>query len=353
LRLSRAALAALLCLLLVGVIVAGCGGGGSSSSSGGSETEAEAEPAAGGEEENAGGEEEEASGEPLTVGYVAYSLAATPQQELKAGQEEEAKKYGYTLKVADGGGEATKEIAAIQTFVTQGVDAIVLDSYSEGTIKAALLAAEAAEIPVYMSSSPGEQPNLAGAIAENNATELTEKMAEEMGGKGNVLAFTLPSGPNCEYSREQFEEVMEKFPEIKYREQPVKVPGYQQEAVTATAGWLKSQPKGEKLSIWGCWDGPAVPAATAAAEAGRIEEIGVYGQNTEPATVSLLEKGEYTLSYYFESRAGGRKIMELVHSNAGKSYSEIEPQFERGPAIEVNQENVAEVIKKYPQILGE
>lgn len=342
-------------LVVCGLAIAGCGGGSSSTeaSSSGSESgeAAETGEAAEGEEsgEAAGGEE---SSEPLTVAYIPFSLTIKPQQELKKGMEEQAKKYGYTLKVVDGGGEPAKAIAAMQTVITQGVDAIVLDSYGEDQIKAGLLAAKSAEIPVYMAYAPGEMPETAVAVRGNAGAASAEKLVEEMGETGSVLALTVPSGPNCVSSQEQFEEIVEEHPGITVREQPVKIPGYQQEAATATTGWLKSQNSGEKIAIWGCFDAPAVAAASAVNEAGMAGEVAIYGQNTEAATVNLLEKKQYTASWYFDSIAFGRKMIELVHGNAGTAYSELEAQFTTFPGIEVNQQNVKKFVKEFPQVLG-
>jgi len=337
-------------LIICGVVIAGCGGGSSTtSSSESSETSESGEST--GASETSEGEGQESSG-PLTVAYIPFSLTIKPQQELKKGMEEQVKKYGDTLKVIDGGGEPAKAIAAMQTAITEGVDAIIMDSYGEAQIKAGLLAAKSAEIPVYMAYAPGEMPEAAYAVRGNAGTPSTEKLVEEMGKTGSVLAFTVPSGPNCVSSQEQFEEIIEKYPGIKVREQPVKIPGYQQEAATATTGWLKSQNSGEKIAIWGCFDAPAVAAASAVNEAGMAGKVAIYGQNTEAASVSLLEKGQYTASWYFDSIAFGRKMIELTNGDAGKSYSEIEPQFTTFEGIEVNQQNVKEFVKEFPQVLG-
>lgn len=340
---TRAALMGFACLALIcGLVAAGCGGS-SGGDTGGSSGESS------GESETSGGG---SGGESLTVGYVAFSLSTTPQQELKKGQEEQAAKYGYTLKTVDGGGEPAKAIAAMQTLITQGVDAIVVDSYGEEQLTAGILAAQSAEIPVYIAYAPGPAENVAWAVRGNAGTDETKKLVEDIGESGSVLALTLPAGPNCVSSQEQFEEVIAEYPGIKVRQQPVKIPGYQQEAATATTGWLKSQSSGENLAIWGCWDGPAVAAASAVNEAGMAGKVDLYGQNTEAATVELLKKNQFTASWYFDSVAFGRKMIELIHGDAEKSYGELEPEFTTFPGIEVNQENVNEFVKEFPQVLG-
>jgi ribose transport system substrate-binding protein len=288
----------------------------------------------------------------LTVGYVAFSLTTTPQQEMKKGMEEQGAKYGYTINAVDGGGEPAKANSAIQTLVTQKVNAIVIDSYGPEDIKAGVLAAKAAKIPIYIPYAPGPSNEVAWTVRGNAGTIESETLVKNMGETGSVLAFTLPAGANCVSSQKQFEAVMKKHPGIKVREQPIKAPGYQQEAATTTQGWLKSHPAGgEKLAVWGCWDGPASAAAAALNEAGRTD-VAAYGQNTEAPTVALLKKKQYTASWYFDSIAFGRHMIDLVHEEAGTPYEQIKPQFGTFPAIEVTPSNVDEFIKKYPQVVG-
>jgi ribose transport system substrate-binding protein len=326
----RVGFVAALCAI-ASLVVAACGGGG-----GGGDT---------GSSSGGGGDEG------LTIGYVAYSMATTPQQELKKGEEEAAKKYGYKVEVADPGGEPAKAVSLMQNFVTQGVDAIIVDSYGPGDLRAGLIAAKEAEIPVYMALAPGETDEAAYAVRANAGTAETEKMLENLGKEGSVLALTLPSGANCVSSQEQFEEIMEGEPGWEVREQPVKVPGFAQEASSTTKAWLKSHPASEKLAVWGCWDGPSIGAATALTEEGR-NDVQVYGQNTEATTISLLEKGQYTASWWFDGVKLGQKMVELIHGDAGTPYDELEPRFESFPGIEVNQENVKQFVKEHPSVVS-
>jgi ribose transport system substrate-binding protein len=330
LKRGRFGLASLV-VVCIAAVAGGCGSSGSSSSGSSSSSSS--------------------ASKKLTIGYVAFSLSTVPQQEMKKGEEEAAKKYGYTVTTVDGGGEPAKANAAMQTLITQGVNAIVIDSYGNESIKAGLLAAKEAKIPVYIPYSPGPDSEVAQAVLGNAGTASAEAMVKNMGATGSVLAFTLPAGPNCVSSQQQMETVLKAHPGIKLREQPIKAPGFQQEAATATQGWLKSHPSSEKLAIWGCWDGPATAAAAALNEAGR-HDVAVYGQNTEAATVALLEKKEYTASWYFDSVAFGAHMIELIHEDASTPYEQLKPRFSKFPSVEVNQSNVKEFVKKYPQVVG-
>lgn len=292
-----------------------------------------------------------ASEKKLNVGYVAYTLAAPPQQDMKKGFEQKGEEYGYTVKTVDAQGDAAKANSLMQTFVTQGMDAIVTDSFSGDTLRAGVTAAKEAGIPVYLGYAPEDTPDLAAAIQANAGTESAERMVEDLGPEGSVLAFTLPPGPNCVSSEKQFDEVMAANPGWDVRKQPVPVPGWEQAAASATSAWLKSHPKGEKLAIWGCWDGPAIGGAAALNQADR-NDVNVYGQNTEAKSADLLSKKQYTASWYIDSTALAEHIMELVRGNADKELADIEHKFERFKGIEVDQSTIGEFLKEYPQVAG-
>lgn len=287
----------------------------------------------------------------LVVGYVAYTLAAPPQQDIKKGIEEQAKKYGYTVKTVDSQADVVKANSLMQTFVTQGVDAIILDSHSADTLAAGINAANAKQIPVYLAYAPEDSDSVAAAVQANAGTESATKMVDDLGDTGSVLAFTLPAGANCVSSERQFDEVMAKNPGWEVQKQQVTVPGWEQVASTTTTGWLKSHEEGSPLAVWSCWDGPGVGAASALKQAGR-DDVNLYGQVTDSATVALLQDKRYTASYYFDSVALGRRMVELVHKNAGKSLGDIQHTFERFPGVLVTQATVTDFLAKYPQVMG-
>jgi ribose transport system substrate-binding protein len=291
-----------------------------------------------------------ATGKKLTIGYVSYSLATAPQQGLVTGQTEEAKKYGYSIKTADSQASSASANSLMQTFVTQKVDAIHVDSYSPDVLQAGIQAAKSARIPVYLSMSDGTPTDVASIVRANAGTAESEQLVQDLGTTGDVLAFTLPSGSNCVSSENQFDTVMAKTPGIKITKHPVAVPGFESDAASVTKAWLRNHPAGTPLAVWSCWDGPALGAASALIESNRLD-VKDYGQNTEAKTVDLLEKKQFTASWYIDAVALGREIVDQVHGNADKNYSDIKGVFSSFAVIPVNQANVTEFAAKYPQVL--
>jgi ribose transport system substrate-binding protein len=285
-----------------------------------------------------------------TIGYVSYSLGTAPQQGLVQGQQEQAKKYGYTIKIADSQASAAKANSLMQSFVTQKVDAIHVDSYSPDVLQAGIVAAKAAKIPVYLSMSDGEPTDVASIVRANAGTAESEQLVKDMGDTGAVLAFTLPSGSNCVSSETQFDTVMKAKPGITVSKHPVQVPGFEADAASVTKAWLRNHPAGTPLAIWSCWDGPALGVASALIANERLD-VKNYGQNTEAKTVDLLKNKQFTADWYIDAVALGREIVDQVHTNASTSYDQLKGTFSSFPTVMVNQDNVTDFATKYPQVM--
>ncbi len=285
-----------------------------------------------------------------TIGYVSYSLGTAPQQGLVQGQQEQAKKYGYTIKIADSQASAAKANSLMQSFVTQGVDAIHVDSYSPDVLQAGILAAKGAKITVYLSMSDGDPKDVASIVRANAGTDESTRLLRDLGDKGAVLAFTLPSGSNCVSSEAQFDAVLQKAPDVTVTKHPVNVPGFEADAAAVTKAWLRSHPAGTPLAVWSCWDGPALGVASALIANERLD-VKDYGQNTEAKTVDLLKNKQFTADWYIDAVALGREIVDQVHENASVDYAQIKGKFSAFPTVMVDQSNVDDFVRKYPQIL--
>lgn len=290
-----------------------------------------------------------AAGKKLTIGAVLQTGASPGQQEFLGGLKAQAKKYGYSVKVVDAQADAAKGNDLIQSLVDQKVDAISVQVLDPVALNAGLAAAAAAHIPVYLYYAYGKPKNVAAVITVLAAKRQTERMVRDMGGKGSVLAFTFRIGQPCVYGEKEFDAVLKAYPAISVRKQEVAAPGWQKDGSVATASWLQSHPAGkEPLAIWGCWDGPAEGAASALREAGRTD-VKVYGDFAEPAGLDALKKGLFTATYWFDNRASGRKTIDLIRADSTKKV--IVPTYINAPAVEVDQSNINQFLKKYPQAL--
>ena len=128
---KKRCLAGMLAVMMVFGLLAGCGSSGTEEKTGGEETE-----------------KEESDKEQVTVACTWQDLANEYIMQLAEVAESYCEEKGYNYVSADGQGDADNQVSQVENFITQGVDAIVLNPYDkDGCIPCAQKAAEAG-IPI-------------------------------------------------------------------------------------------------------------------------------------------------------------------------------------------------------------
>jgi ribose transport system substrate-binding protein len=289
-----------------------------------------------------------ASSSKFTIGVV-YNTATDPnQQRVVSGIQQQAKAYGYAVKVVNPNSDAAQANNLIQVFVNEHVNAIVFMTFDPASLKSGIGAAVKAKIPVYGWSVYGKPAGIVGAMREIYGTPETQRMVKDLGGKGSVLAFTFHVGRPCVLAEQAMDKILAKYPAIKVQKQEVPAPSWASTAQTTTATWLQAHPANSgPLAVWGCWDGPNVGAVAALREAQRTD-VKVYGAYGQADAIVLLEKKEYTATWYFDAALMGRLLSQRIHANANTAYAQIKPWYFDEPVIMVDQSNVKAFVKKYP-----
>lgn len=199
----------LLAAVIAAAVVAGCGGGGSSSSTAPAE---ESETGGGSSEEPA----ETSEGGKLpkeTIAYIEPAAVDEVTNRNVSQMEASAKQLGWTLKFTNAQGDQSKVTAAVENAVNEGVDAIVVGSEDAKLIRQPLLKAEQAGIPAVVIGGEVEKDSL--YVAEYTENEplmsklLTEKMVENLGGKGEIAAMEIGQLTSGITRMEAREEVLE------------------------------------------------------------------------------------------------------------------------------------------------
>jgi ABC-type sugar transport system substrate-binding protein len=203
-----------LAALIAAVLVAGCGGGGSTTSSGGStgsSEEGNSGAAEGGAAESASSEGGELPKE--TIAYVEPAAVDEVTNRNVSQMKASAKELGWELKFTNAQGDQSKVTTAVENAVNEGVDAIVVGSEDAKLIRQPLLKAEQAGIPAIVIGGEVEEDSL--YVAEYTENEplmsklLTEKMVENLGGKGEIAAMEIGQLTSGITRMEAREEVLE------------------------------------------------------------------------------------------------------------------------------------------------
>ncbi len=325
-------IASLVSLLLISaMVVAGCGAAATSS------------PTAGGTS---------STNKPITIGYVSLDFTNANAAALYKDLQADAQPRGWTMTAIDTHGNVDEANAAIQTFVTKKVSAIITEVYSSTSLATGLAAAKQAGIPV-ISHGGGPADGMDAWFEGDGGNLLATRMIQDMGGKGTVLAFTYaPGRPNL--LRQQALELLVAAlpaPGITIDDQPVPYPGFLEPATAATAGWLAAHPAGSgPLAIWGSWDGPCYGAITALQQAHRTD-VKVYGFNADPPTLVDIKAGTFTASVYFDLPSAAHSELNEIAAILA-SPTTWNPAALELPTVLVDQSNLAQFEQQYPAAVG-
>lgn len=106
-----------------------------------------------------------------------------------------AEALGWELKYTNAQGDVAKLTSALQANVNQGVDAMVVGSTDAAVIRPALNAAKQRGIPAIVIGGAVSEDDLYSAHYTEDegkmSTLLTEKMVEDLGGKGEIGAMEI------------------------------------------------------------------------------------------------------------------------------------------------------------------
>ncbi|HZC34099.1 MAG TPA: substrate-binding domain-containing protein, partial [Chthoniobacterales bacterium] len=214
------------------------------------------------------------------LGIVSIAPSEANNGRFIQGAQQQAAEYGWQVQVIDAQGAADQANTAIQNLVTRKAGAIIDMVFPTTSLRASLLTAQRASIPVATWGGGIDY----GVVATNGsggpmAVPVVEQMVKDLGGKGAILALTYHTGQVAREREQELDRILSKYPEIKVTKNEVRIPGYLQDGAQYATAWLAAHPVGSgPLAIWGSWDDPALGAISALKQQGR-KDVKVYGQN--------------------------------------------------------------------------
>ncbi len=180
---------------------------------------------------------------PVTVGFTVYAMSGWVSSG-KEGVDKVAKANNVDLRWASADGSVASQVAQVKQFISQHVDAIIIDPVDSSALGPQIKEAKSKGIKVigtnvkifppgeqYLTSYVGPDDVLAG---ENETKALVQKL----GGKGNVVILKGPLGQSATIDRTKgIENVLKQHPGIKVLAQR---PGdwKREEGYNITASWL-------------------------------------------------------------------------------------------------------------------
>ncbi|CAN7217221.1 substrate-binding domain-containing protein [Caballeronia sp. dw_19] len=205
--------------------------------------------------------------------------------ELANAMKAEAAKDHAQIDIAIANQDLSKQIADVQDFVTKKVDVIVISPVDSKGVKAAVLTAQRAGIPVITVDISAQGVEVASHIATDNyagGLQAGALMCKVLGGKGKVGVIDYPTVQSVIDRVTGFKKALEACPDVKI----VAIqPGITRaDALSAAQNMLQANP--DLAGIFGFGDDAAMAAAVAGKSAGNhVKVIGFDGMPEARAAV--------------------------------------------------------------------
>jgi len=219
--------------------------------------------------------------------------------ELAQAMQQEAARQGLKLDLSIANQDLGKQISDVEDFVSKKVDAIILSPVDSRGVKAAVLKAAAARIPVITVDIAASGVEVASHVATDNRAGgvlAGQLMGRATGGKGQIGVLHYPSIQSVVDRVEGFKSAIATFPGMKI----VSVqPGITRaEALAASQNMLQAHP--DLAGIFGFGDDAALAALASVKGARKLEQVKIVGfdgmaearaaVDREPAFVGVIRQ---------------------------------------------------------------
>lgn len=291
-RKPRTSIVGLLALLLL--LVTACGDDDSADATGADET---ADETTDGTDEPEEGADDEASAADGDAGTIAI-ITVDPSNPFWAAEVDtavaEAEALGYSTTVNAHNNDPNEQNQFIDSAISAGVDAIILDPAGAEESVGVVQRATDAGIPVFLVNAEiAEQDIAKSQLVSNNAQGATlgaQEWAEAMGGEGTYVELLgNPTDNNARVRSDAYAEVLAQFPDLELLQQE-------------TANWDRVQGKERMdalLSAHPDLDGVvsgndemALGAIESLRDAGRLDDVLVLGFDGNQDAVDAVAAGE-------------------------------------------------------------
>lgn len=227
------------------------------------------------------------------IGYTCPTLNNPFFVGMKDGAELAAKERGITLTMMGGDNNVTKQVGQIEDFISQGVDAIIVQAVDTTGIVTAIEEANSAGIPVFTTAERPTGGKIESAIVFDsyesgfNGGTYIGKMLK---GKGNVVELQGILGQ--ETSREKskgFAEALKQYPDIKLlSSQPANYD--RATAMSVTENMI--QTFDEIDAVYAANDEMALGAMKALEAAGKLENTFIMGNDGTDEALKAVTDGK-------------------------------------------------------------
>ena len=247
------------------------------------------------------------------------------------------------LTVVDAGGDAAKQLQQVETFISQKVDAIIMQPQEQEACSPAIDKAKAAGIPIINCNSLTitEPDAYVGSNDSESAEIAMTYIAEQLGGKGNVLMMHGHPGQTAEVKRtEGAMDILAQNPDMTLLDEQT-ADWDRAEAMTLMENWIQAY--GDQINAVFCQnDEMALGALNALVQADKKDNVLVVGVDAIDDALQSVKDGKMDATVYQDCKGQAEGAIEAAYKLAKGESVEKEILI---PCILVTTENVDEYLK--------
>jgi ABC-type sugar transport system substrate-binding protein len=228
------------------------------------------------------------------LGVLIYNVGGDPWINVATSTfETKGKEMGFDVTVADGRNDVAQMNAAMEQFIVQGVDAIIVQPADPDSIVGTVQRALDAGIPVVAFSHSLSPDVDITAYVGSDEVDIGRRQAQmavdALGGEGNVAIMTGILGTSPQLGRSQGEhEVFDAAPGIKVVEEQAN--DWQgDKTVSLIQNWLSKYPEGELDAVLA--HGPELVAAAEYAKSQGRDEVKFFAVDYPEEARAAIQSG--------------------------------------------------------------
>ena len=263
----------------------------------------------------------------LKIGVSMSQFDDTYLTNVREYMDKQAKSYpkgdGVQLQFEDARADVVKQLSQVENFISQKVDAIIVNPVDTASTARISKSALEAGIPlVYVNRRPDQKDLPKGVAAVTSNDEEAGRMqmqyiAEKLGGKGKVVILLGDLANNSTTNRTKgIKEILAKYPQIKIEQEQTGI-WLRDRGMTLVNDWLT---QGREFNaVLANNDEMAIGAAMALKSAGtKPGSILIAGVDGTPDGLNAITKGEMTVSVFQDANGQAVGSVEAARKMAKK-----------------------------------
>lgn len=256
----------------------------------------------------------------IVIGFASRDLSSEYTARLSEGVVNYAKtRPGVKVVMVDAQSDVQKQVSQVENFVSQKVDAIILNPCEVEASSPAVDRAKAAGIPlVNVNQTTRSEPDAYVGSDDIYAGRMAmEAIAAKLHGQGGVLMIHGIMGTSAQLEREAgAREVLAKYPGLKLLDHQT-AQWDRAKAMSLTENWIQAH-RGKFQAIFAQNDEMAMGALLALERAGIKQDVYVIGIDAIAQALDAVKAGRLDATVFQDAVGQGRGSVDLALALARK-----------------------------------